>query len=197
MWIMRHTLGSNEHKTILVNGYYSSPISNGGIIGENWPIYPPRWGNAHARPNRSTLPWLVLTWKTNYRGKNTLSYSAGAGTLLTLAFRAAEFPLISPLRQFPSKQQWSRMCSLVWCSLWSTSCFIETQQLVKLSDHQRAIRWTITILVSSGGLTFSRATHSCRLDGSVSFQAQCTGGCSVCCRGKGLFGWKISAMWKL
>lgn len=24
--IMRHTLGSKKHKTILVNGYYSSPI---------------------------------------------------------------------------------------------------------------------------------------------------------------------------
>lgn len=51
--------------------------------------------------------------KQTTEGKNTLSYSAGAGTLLTLAFRAAEFPLISPLRQFQSKQQWSRMCSLV------------------------------------------------------------------------------------
>lgn len=182
MWIMRHTLGSNKHKTILVNGYYSSPVSNGGIIGKNWPIYPPRWANVHARPNSSTPPWLVLTCKTKYRGKKTLSYSAGAGTLLTLAFRAAQFPLISPLRPFPSKQQWSRMM------------FFMVYKLLYWDAATCEIIWPSksNLLNYYDPLTFSRATHSCRLHGSVSFQAQWTGGCSG-----GLFGWKIRAMWKL
>lgn len=39
MWIMRHTLGSNKHKTILVNGYYSNFILNAGIILKYLLIY--------------------------------------------------------------------------------------------------------------------------------------------------------------
>lgn len=57
-WIMRRTLGSNKHKTILANGYYSNCILNAGILRKNLPIYKPWWMNAHTHTHTlRRCPW--------------------------------------------------------------------------------------------------------------------------------------------
>lgn len=60
---MRHTLGSNKHKTILVNGYYSNFILKagnyffgGGMKKKQLVIYQPWWTNAFTRNGGFTPP---------------------------------------------------------------------------------------------------------------------------------------------